>query len=89
MNDGDDPAGTRDAEELEPVEALEELLEEIVDGLGLDVELRIDEEDGVLSGRLEARTSGCSSVATVRRSTLCSTWHSGSSSRMDHPRCGW
>lgn len=58
MNDGDDPAGTRDADELEPVEALEELLEEIVDGLGLDVELRIDEEDGVLSGRLEGEDVG-------------------------------
>jgi spoIIIJ-associated protein len=58
MNDGDDPAGTRDTDELEPVEALEELLEEIVDGLGLDVELRVHEEDGVLSGRLEGEDVG-------------------------------
>ena len=34
--DGDEPA----EDELEPAEALEELLEEIVDGLGLDARSR-------------------------------------------------
>jgi spoIIIJ-associated protein len=40
------------AEELEPAEALEELLEEIVDDLGLEADIEVDEADGVLSGRL-------------------------------------
>ncbi len=47
-------AGDADAEELEPAEALEELLEEIADGLGLDVEIEVQEGDGVLA-RLTAR----------------------------------
>jgi spoIIIJ-associated protein len=38
--------------ELEPAEALEELLEEIVDGLGLNVEIEVEEAEGELSGRL-------------------------------------
>jgi spoIIIJ-associated protein len=41
-----------------PVEALEELLEEIVEGLGLDVEILVEEGDGVLSGRLEGEDVG-------------------------------
>jgi spoIIIJ-associated protein len=40
------------AEELEPAEALEELLEEIVDDLGLEADIEVEEADGVLSGRL-------------------------------------
>jgi spoIIIJ-associated protein len=40
------------AEELEPAEALEELLEEIVDDLGLEVDIDVEEAGGVLSGRL-------------------------------------
>jgi spoIIIJ-associated protein len=43
-----EPAG----EELEPAEALEELLEEITEGLGLEVELEVEEQDGVLIGRV-------------------------------------
>jgi spoIIIJ-associated protein len=39
-------------EALEPAEALEELLDEIVEGLGLDVEIEVEEEEGVLNGRL-------------------------------------
>jgi spoIIIJ-associated protein len=39
-------------DELEPAAALEELLEEIVDGLGLDAEVEVEEQDGVLIGRL-------------------------------------
>lgn len=44
--------------ELEPAEALEELLEEIADGLGLDVEVRVQEGEGVLSGRLHGEDVG-------------------------------
>jgi len=47
-----------DTEDLEPAEALEELLEEVVDGLGLDAEIEVDEQDGILSGRLEGEDVG-------------------------------
>jgi len=45
-------------DELEPPEALEELLEEIADGLRLDVDIEVDEKDGILSGRLEGEDVG-------------------------------
>jgi spoIIIJ-associated protein len=45
-------------EDLEPAEALEELLEEIIDGLGLDAEIEVDEGDGVLTGRVEGDDVG-------------------------------
>jgi spoIIIJ-associated protein len=45
-------------EALEPAEALEELLEEIVEGLGLDVEIEVEEEEGVLNGRLTGEDLG-------------------------------
>ncbi len=44
--------------DLEPVDALEELLEEIADGLGLDAEVRVEERDGVLAGELEGEDVG-------------------------------
>jgi spoIIIJ-associated protein len=44
--------------ELEPAEALEELLEEIADGLRLDVEVKVEERDGVLAGRLDGEDVG-------------------------------
>jgi spoIIIJ-associated protein len=47
-----------DDEELEPAEELEELLEEIADGLGLEVEVEVEESDGVLSGRLQGEDVG-------------------------------
>ena len=53
-----DGAGDVASEELEPVEALEELLEEIADGLGLDVEVEVEEDDGVLIGRLKGEDVG-------------------------------
>src|SRR5271170_3089022 len=53
FSDGD--AGTDD---LEPMEALEELLEEIVDGLSLEAEIEVDEREGMLSGRLEGEDVG-------------------------------
>jgi spoIIIJ-associated protein len=44
--------------ELEPPEALEELLEEIADGLSLDVDVHVEQRDGVLAGRLEGEDVG-------------------------------
>jgi spoIIIJ-associated protein len=41
-----------DEEELEPAELLEELLEEVTAGLGLDAEIEVEEDEGVLRGRL-------------------------------------
>jgi spoIIIJ-associated protein len=60
MSDADDIRDDRDPDtgELEPVEALEELLEEVVDALGLDAEIHIEERDGVISGRLEGEDVG-------------------------------
>jgi spoIIIJ-associated protein len=59
MSDEDQPreAGWAD-EELEPAETLEDLLEEIVEGLRLDVEVEVEEGDGVLTGRLKGDDVG-------------------------------
>ena len=46
------------AEELEPAEALEDLLEEIAERLGLDVEVEVEEVEDVLIGRLEGDDVG-------------------------------
>jgi spoIIIJ-associated protein len=43
---------------LEPAEALEELLEEIAEGLGLDVDVEVEEDEDVLIGRLEGDDVG-------------------------------
>jgi spoIIIJ-associated protein len=45
-------------EELEPIELLEELLEEVADGLSLEVDVEVEEADGVLAGRLEGEDVG-------------------------------
>jgi spoIIIJ-associated protein len=59
MNDEDESADAGSmAEELEAAEALEELLEEIAEGLGLDVEVEVEEGDGVLSGRMQGEDVG-------------------------------
>jgi len=65
MNDEDraeapDEAPDEDADvgELEPAEALEELLEEVADGLGLEVEVEVQEGDGVLRGNLRGDDVG-------------------------------
>ena len=58
MSDPDEPDGAPVSDELEPVEALEELLEEVVEGLRLDADIEVDEHDGVLSGRLEGEDVG-------------------------------
>jgi spoIIIJ-associated protein len=47
-----------DAEDLDPPEALAELLEEIADRLGLDVEVDVHERDGVLTGSLAGEDVG-------------------------------
>jgi len=44
-----EPAGE---EELEPAELLEELLEEVTAGLGLDARIEVEQAEGVLRGRL-------------------------------------
>jgi spoIIIJ-associated protein len=48
----------RDDDELSPSEALEELLEEIADGLRLDVDIRVSEVEGVLMGTLSGDDLG-------------------------------
>ncbi len=45
-------------EDLEPTELLEELLEEVADGLRLEVDVEVVEQDGVLAGRLEGEDVG-------------------------------
>lgn len=59
MSDGLD-TGTEDLdeEELEPAELLEELLEEVTEGLGLEVEVEVEEGDGLLSGRVRGEDVG-------------------------------
>ncbi|MHB8233451.1 MAG: Jag family protein [Solirubrobacteraceae bacterium] len=47
-----------DEEELEPAELLEELLEEITAGLGLEAEVEVEEEQGVLRGRIVGEDVG-------------------------------
>jgi len=45
-------------EDIVPAEALQDLLEEIAEDLGLDAEVEIEESDGVLTGRLEGENVG-------------------------------
>jgi spoIIIJ-associated protein len=54
----DDGGDAGSAEELAPAEALEDLLEEIAEGLGLAAEVEVEEGDGVLSGRLKGEDVG-------------------------------
>ena len=60
MSEPDDDRDAEDLDEadLDPVEALGELLEEIADGLRLDVDVQVEEHDGVLNGRLEGEDVG-------------------------------
>jgi spoIIIJ-associated protein len=53
-----DAAGDVASEELEPIDALEELLEEIADALGLEADVEVEERAGVLSGRLKGEDVG-------------------------------
>ncbi|HTB70562.1 MAG TPA: R3H domain-containing nucleic acid-binding protein [Solirubrobacteraceae bacterium] len=52
MSAEDVDQGELDEEELEPGELLVELLEEVTAGLGLEVEVEVEEATGVLSGRI-------------------------------------
>lgn len=59
MNDEEErPDADWPDEELEPAETLEDLLEEIVEGLRLDVEIEVEEGDDVLTGRLKGDDVG-------------------------------
>jgi spoIIIJ-associated protein len=59
MSDDDQRGEAASAdEELAPTEMLEDLLEEIVDGLALDVEVEVVEGDGVLRGCLSGEDVG-------------------------------
>jgi spoIIIJ-associated protein len=49
---------TRDDGDLEPAEALEELLEEIADALKLEVDVAVSDRDGALSGQLDGEDVG-------------------------------
>jgi spoIIIJ-associated protein len=53
-----DADSKEDDGELEPEEALEELLEEIADAFGLDVRVEVEESEGVLSGRVKGEDVG-------------------------------
>jgi spoIIIJ-associated protein len=46
------------AEEEDPLDVLGDLLEEVADALGLDVEVELEEEDGVLTGTLNGEGVG-------------------------------
>jgi spoIIIJ-associated protein len=48
----------RDEQELEPPEALQELLEEIVDALGIEVEVEVEEREDLLSGVIRGNDVG-------------------------------
>lgn len=52
------PSDGADENLIEPAEALEELLEEIADGLGLDVDVKVEESSDTLTGRLEGDDVG-------------------------------
>jgi spoIIIJ-associated protein len=52
------PDDARDDGDLEPAEALEELLEEIADALKLEVDVAVSDRDGALSGQLDGEDVG-------------------------------
>jgi spoIIIJ-associated protein len=56
--DEDVDARDLDDEELEPAELLAELLEEVTAGLGLDVEVEVEEQAGLLRGRIVGEDVG-------------------------------
>ncbi len=57
MSDQPEREGLAD-EDLDAADALAELLEEIVDDFGLEADVEIDEQDGVLTGRIEGEDVG-------------------------------
>jgi len=56
MTGADEQADPGD--DLDPDEALQDLLEEIVERLGLDAEVEVEERDGALHGRLDGEDVG-------------------------------
>jgi spoIIIJ-associated protein len=59
MSDGGPSAGAERVDDgLDPAAALQELLEEIVDALGIDVKVEVGESEGVLSGRVRGSDVG-------------------------------
>jgi spoIIIJ-associated protein len=58
MSDGLEHAADARDDELAPAEALQELLQEIVDALGIDVDVEVEERQGVLSGRIRGEDVG-------------------------------
>jgi spoIIIJ-associated protein len=58
MSDPDLGVDGVDEEDEEPAEVLEDLLAEIADGLDLDVEIEIEEGDGLLKGSLRGDDVG-------------------------------
>ena len=63
MNDEERAAGRSPEDvdpdgELEPAEALEDFLETIVEGLGLQVQVEVEEQEGLLSGRVVGEDVG-------------------------------
>jgi spoIIIJ-associated protein len=58
MSDLDQSADDAGVDDDEPVEVLEDLLAEIADGLGLDVEIDVQESDGLLKGNLRGGDVG-------------------------------
>lgn len=58
MSDSEEEDGQTGEDELEPAEFLEEFLEEIVEALGLDAEVEVQESDGVLTGLLRGDDVG-------------------------------
>jgi spoIIIJ-associated protein len=53
-----DGAASIDADDDEPAAVLEDLLAEIAEGLGLDVEIEIEESEGILKGCLRGEDVG-------------------------------
>jgi spoIIIJ-associated protein len=58
MSDEPRGGGQELENELEPSEALQELLEEVVDALGLEVEIDVEQREDVLSGRVRGADVG-------------------------------
>jgi spoIIIJ-associated protein len=58
MSDASPERPQEESEPLEPAEALEELLEEILESLDLDASIEIEETAEVLTGRLEGEGLG-------------------------------
>jgi spoIIIJ-associated protein len=52
------PSTTGGDPSTDPLDTLEELLDEVAEGLGLDVEIGVEEADGVLTGSLEGEDVG-------------------------------